>query len=242
MLDGNVPHRLLVQAEGGCRMLNVEFTFQAGKQTLPTLYELAQANEELSFFLQQTGSYTVLRDVDEVYAALKGLVLELDEQIGKEQKQITAVSSLKQELLFSQLMLLIAQLFKASVESTTKSTAVQHYVKQVQSFIQQHYDREITAYQLAQHVNVHPNYLHRIFRAETGQSLVQYLNTFRLDKAKMLLRETDIGIADICELVGINSRQYFHELFKKYTDLTPVQYREQCNRQKFDGESEHSRE
>lgn len=227
MLDGKVPHRLLVKEEGGCRMLNVEFTFQCSKRVLPTISELAAQSEELAYLLRHIGAYVVLRDVDEVYAALKGLVLELDQQ--PEQ------GSLKQELLFTQLMLLIAGLYRASADSPPRASAAQHYVRQVQSYIQQHYDGTLSVQQLAKYVNVHPNYLQRVFRAETGMTIIHYLNQFRLDKAKMLLRETDIAISDICEFVGINSRQYFHELFKKHTGLTPVQYREQSNRQYYDG-------
>lgn len=276
LLDGNVPHRLLVKDEAGCRMLNVEFTFQNCEQALPTIGELAEQSAELAYFLRHIGSYAVLRDVDEVYAALKSLVLELDrqleqrpviqtsydanqqqhQQLSKLQQQaasaqrqvetqtrakmptntkMPAQGSLKQELLFTQLMLLIAGLFQASAEATAQATAAQHYVKQVQSYIQQHYDDgELAVEQLAKHVSIHPSYLHRIFRSEMGMTIVQYLNQFRLDKAMMLLRETDIAIVDICEFVGINSRQYFHELFKKHIGITPVQYREQSNRQTFD--------
>lgn len=228
LLDGKVPHRLLVTEEGGCRMLNVEFTFQEGsKQVLPTISELAEQSEELAYLLRHIGAYVVLRDVDEVYATLKSLVLELDQQLDQ--------GSLKQELLFTQLMLLIAGLYRASADSAPRVSAAQHYVRQVQSYIQQHYDGTLTVQQLAQSVNVHPNYLQRVFRAETGTTIIHYLNQFRLDKAMMLLRETDIAITDICEFVGINSRQYFHELFKKHTGLTPVQYREQSNRQYYSG-------
>lgn len=227
MLDGKVPHRLLVKEEGGCRMLNVEFTFQCSKRVLPTISELAAQSEELAYLLRHIGAYVVLRDVDEVYAALKGLVLELDQQLEQ--------GSLKQELLFTQLMLLIAGLYRASADSPPRASAAQHYVRQVQSYIQQHYDGTLSVQQLAKYVNVHPNYLQRVFRAETGMTIIHYLNQFRLDKAKMLLRETDIAMSDICEFVGINSRQYFHELFKKHTGLTPIQYREQSNRQYYSG-------
>lgn len=227
MLDGKVPHRLLVKEEGGCRMLNVEFTFQCSKRVLPTISELAAQSEELAYLLRHIGAYVVLRDVDEVYAALKGLVLELDQQLEQ--------GSLKQELLFTQLMLLIAGLYRASADSPPRASAAQHYVRQVQSYIQQHYDGTLSVQQLAKYVNVHPNYLQRVFRAETGMTIIHYLNQFRLDKAKMLLRETDIAMSDICEFVGINSRQYFHELFKKHTGLTPIQYREQSNRQYYGG-------
>jgi len=240
LLDGNVPHRLIVDAEGGCRMLNVEFTFHNGEPILPTLVELAEKNEELAYFMNHISEYVVLRDVDEVYATLKSLVLELDQQREQRANQDHSTwlkqdaVSLKLELLFTTLILHVAKLFQEIKLSQHRSTAAQYYVKQVQNYIQQHYDGDISVEQLARYVSVHPNYLHRIFRAEIGMTIIQYVNQFRLDKAKMLLSETDIAIADICEFVGINSRQYFHELFKKYAGVTPVQYREGSNRQFYD--------
>jgi len=226
LLDGRVPHRLLVRDETGCRMLNVEFTFQPAKHQLPAIASLADEDDDLQYLLQHAGAFFVLRDIDEVYAALKGLVLELDQQ--------QSGRSLKRDLLFTQLIVLVAKLFKASHASTEPTSGALHYVRKVQSYIHQHYDGGISVEDLARSVNVHPNYLHRIFRAETGMTIVSYLNQYRMEKAMMLLRETDIPVAHICEYVGVNSRVYFHDLFKKHTELTPVQYREQSNRQHYD--------
>lgn len=226
LLDGRVPHRLLVRDETGCRMLNVEFTFQPAEHQLPAIASLADEDEELRYLLQHAGAFFVLRDIDEVYATLKGLVLELDQQ--------QSSRSLKRDLLFTQLIVLVARLFKASHASAEPPSGSMHYVRKVQSYIQQHYDGSITVEELARSVNVHPNYLHRIFRAQTGITIVSYLNRYRMEKAMMLLRETDIPIAHICEYVGVNSRVYFHDLFKKHTGLTPVQYREQSNRQYYE--------
>ncbi|MOA11681.1 Bacterial regulatory helix-turn-helix protein, AraC family [compost metagenome] len=50
----------------------------------------------------------------------------------------------------------------------------------------------------------------------------------------MLLRETDVAIADICDYVGVGSRQYFHAMFKKYTNQTPIAYRNSVNTQYLD--------
>jgi len=225
LLDGRVPHRLLVKDDTGCRMLNVEFTFQSAYYQLPSIASLADEDEDLRYLLQHAGAFFVLRDIDEVYVTLKGLVLELDQQRFNR--------SLKRELLFTQLIVLIARLFKASLTSTEQASGRLDYVNEVQSYIRQHYDGVITVECLAKHVNVHPNYLHRIFRAQTGMTIISYLNQYRMDKAMMLLRETDIPVTEICDYVGVSSRVYFHDLFKRHTSLTPAQYRGQSNRHQY---------
>jgi AraC-like DNA-binding protein len=59
-----------------------------------------------------------------------------------------------------------------------------------------------------------------------------------MEKAKMLLGQSDIPIAEIADYVGISSRQYFHLLFKKYTDCTPVAYRNSIERHAWSYEEE----
>ncbi|MNY55353.1 Bifunctional transcriptional activator/DNA repair enzyme AdaA [compost metagenome] len=94
----------------------------------------------------------------------------------------------------------------------------------------QNYDRSIQVKEVAAAVNVHPGYLHRIFKKQTGRTLTDYLNLLRMEKAKMLLAKSEIPVAEIADYVGISSRQYFHLLFKKYAGITPVEYRNSIER------------
>jgi len=52
-----------------------------------------------------------------------------------------------------------------------------------------------------------------------------------MDKAKALLADTDIPVIEISHYVGINSSQYFSQVFKKHTNMTPVDYRRTCSSQ-----------
>lgn len=48
----------------------------------------------------------------------------------------------------------------------------------------------------------------------------------RIEKAEELMRTTDRKIYEICELVGYNNPQYFSVVFKKYTGLSPQEYKQ----------------
>jgi two-component system response regulator YesN len=56
---------------------------------------------------------------------------------------------------------------------------------------------------------------------------VDYLNGLRIDAAKTLLQTTDRRAATISRLVGYDNEKYFYRVFKKFTNLTPEQYRKQ---------------
>ncbi|MCI3921241.1 AraC family transcriptional regulator [Paenibacillus sp. TRM 82003] len=222
VIGEGVPHRLVV--ENSCRMLNVEFGFAPVGVSVPSMRRLAGEEKALVSLLSAEVPYAVLRDPDDVYHALKSLVLELDAR-GTDGGTLV-------HLLFSQLMIRIARLREAS--ESERLPQAQRYVRQCTEFLRQNYDRDIQVKDAAAAVNLHPGYLHRLFRAQTGRSITDALTAIRMEKAKMLLHQTDIPIQDISEYVGVGSRQYFHALFKKFTGLTPVQFRSGSETAKWD--------
>jgi AraC-like DNA-binding protein/quercetin dioxygenase-like cupin family protein len=224
ILDANVPHRLTVDERGPCRMLNVEFDFRERPTAFPSMRQLALEDEFVARLITEPSSYLFLRDPSEVYQVLKSLVLELDSR-GKR-------INMKAELLFAQLILAVARLHNET--GTHGINPAELYVKQAIEYIHHNYDRDIQVKDVASAVSLHPGYLHRVFRAQLGKTLTGYLTELRMEKAKMLLRETDVAIADICDYVGVGSRQYFHAMFKKYTNQTPIAYRNAVDTHIFD--------
>ncbi len=65
----------------------------------------------------------------------------------------------------------------------------------------------------------------RIFKSYTGFRPMEYANLFKLQKAKNLLRNTDLSVAEVAAEIGYDSHSYFSMLFKKHTGVTPTQYR-----------------
>jgi YesN/AraC family two-component response regulator len=63
------------------------------------------------------------------------------------------------------------------------------------------------------------------FKLETGLTLIDYLNKHRIQKAMEMLENGEVKIYEISEKVGFASSQYFSKVFKKYTALTPIEYR-----------------
>ena len=98
-------------------------------------------------------------------------------------------------------------------------------IKKIVHYVNTNFDQDLSIKQLSAKFGLTPNYLSQIFKAETGENFVVYLNILRINKACELLRGSDIKIFEIGRLVGYKDSQYFHRVFKKYVNQTPIEYR-----------------
>jgi AraC-like DNA-binding protein len=95
------------------------------------------------------------------------------------------------------------------------------------AYIETNYrDPNVSVAVISEQFDLHPSYLSRFFKDQTGDALSDYLNRYRLSKAKILLLADDAVVKNVCEEVGIYSVSTFIRLFKKYEGLTPGAYRE----------------
>ncbi|MDO4483751.1 MAG: AraC family transcriptional regulator [Clostridia bacterium] len=99
-------------------------------------------------------------------------------------------------------------------------------VRTVILYLQQHYADRITLEMLAGMINLDKSYLCRLFKRETGESILQFLTRIRLEKAASLLRKGSASAKDISSLVEFDDPFYFNRLFKKQYGMTPGEYRE----------------
>ncbi len=101
------------------------------------------------------------------------------------------------------------------------------YVAHVQEYIHANYsDSSLSLDTAAEQAGISPSYLSRLFKEERGVSFVDYLNDFRVEKAKSLLEKTDLKVKDIAYQTGFNSMQNFFRIFKKHTGCSPGEYRQ----------------
>ncbi len=84
----------------------------------------------------------------------------------------------------------------------------------------------------AEALNVNASYLSSLFKKETGSTLTDYVNRKRIEHAIYLLSSTDIPISAVGQRCGIQDDNYFTKIFKKYTSMSPKQYRQQWRGEK----------
>lgn len=94
-------------------------------------------------------------------------------------------------------------------------------------YLQQHYHEPVTLNDVAKHVYVSTYYISRMFTKQLGKNFVDCLNEIRIEKAKELLKDAQYKTYEIAEMVGIPDAHYFSRQFKKYTGMTPTEYRAQ---------------
>ena len=74
-------------------------------------------------------------------------------------------------------------------------------------------------------MNMSYSYLSTLFKNELGYSFKEYLNMIRIDKAKAYMKDIALSVGEIADRVGYSNQYYFSKVFKKYTGLTPIDYK-----------------
>lgn len=100
-------------------------------------------------------------------------------------------------------------------------------VKHALAYLQQYHSQPISRQELATAIGVSKDYLSHIFHQELGFSPWEYLNRYRIQQAKTLLRATNRSITEIATQVGFDDLSYFSRVFNKHTGCSPRAYREQ---------------
>jgi len=106
-----------------------------------------------------------------------------------------------------------------------KRDGLSNYVSNVKNYIQEHLEEDLNLMMLAEKVHLNASYLSRLFRKETGEKLYDYILHVRMKRAKELIRNGTDRIQDIALWVGYESVQSFNRAFKKYTGVSPLDYR-----------------
>ncbi|MUT66083.1 helix-turn-helix domain-containing protein [Paenibacillus sp. NEAU-GSW1] len=165
-------------------------------------------------FIKQIPQFTTLLQPAKV-TDLIGQLTELDRHNHR------SSVSWKQQLLFQD----IVDQLSASFEMHSSSPAT-HCAELAASYLRQHYRDPITAKELGESINFHPVYIARCMQRVFGCSPVDYLLRFRIERAKLLLLQTDHPIALIAEEVGFSHAAYFASTFTKHEGISPRKYRQ----------------
>ncbi len=99
-------------------------------------------------------------------------------------------------------------------------------LEKVREYAESHLAEDVSLVTIAEQVHLHPVYLSRVFKLETGYTLSEYLHRLKMDRASHLLKHSDARIYEIARQVGYENT-YFMKVFKKHFNLTPQEYRDQ---------------
>lgn len=99
--------------------------------------------------------------------------------------------------------------------------------KKMVNFIYDHYTKFITLDEIAQSANICRSLCCRLFKKYAQQTPNQFLNAYRIERAKILLHSTSTNITNVAYQCGFNNLSYFAKQFEKIVGTTPKKYQRQ---------------
>ena len=97
--------------------------------------------------------------------------------------------------------------------------------RRAKAFLEDNYADDISLEELSRQLGISQSYLSRSFKKETGESLIDYLTKYRINRATELLTG-GMRAADVAAAVGLPDPKYFSRVFKKVKGISPSDYRE----------------
>lgn len=122
---------------------------------------------------------------------------------------------------------LLSRLMQASWRPAVhrSSAASRSRVADVKAWLDGHYNEKIALDDLAERFYLNKFYLTRLFREQYGSTIVSYLLSLRISRAKELLRFTDLPVEEVGAQCGMPEANYFSRAFRKVEGISPSEYR-----------------
>ena len=98
-------------------------------------------------------------------------------------------------------------------------------IRAAKQYILSNYQKPLTLEEVGGVVGFNASYFSSLFKKESGVNFLEYLSEVRMNKAKELLRETDLSVAVVCQEVGYSDIKHFTKNFKKFSGLSPNEFR-----------------
>ena len=102
---------------------------------------------------------------------------------------------------------------------------ISNTTEEIMNVVEKNFPKKLSLGEFAKDMHYSLPYISALFKKETGFSFTDYLQNRRLEEACRLLKETSLPISEIAERVGYQNIKFFGKLFKKFTGLSPREYR-----------------
>jgi two-component system response regulator YesN len=145
-------------------------------------------------------------------------MIDADYMRGKELAPIKTVGHLK-EWVWN----VVGKLEQHSKNETKSARMVA--VKEAQKYILSNLSSDISVQAISDHIRLHPAYLSKLYKLETGENISDYITRLKMEKSRKLLISSTKKIFEISIEVGYQNPHYFIKVFKKHFGTTPQEYR-----------------
>ncbi|WP_422658751.1 response regulator transcription factor [Paenibacillus sp. EC2-1] len=97
--------------------------------------------------------------------------------------------------------------------------------ERIEEFIIQHIDQDVTLQMVADQFFYNPSYLSRLFKTKLNKNYMTFVTEIRIEFAKRCLLQSKTLMTDVCHMCGYTSYKHFVKMFRKFTNMTPTDYR-----------------
>lgn len=219
------PHKFKVKSDAGCEFLVLSFKFASA--------EGHQSEVSLSDFIDFVNDENV--PFIHLKPSRRNDIVNVMNRILREHDKKQVWGDYLSYLLIMELFVLVSRTLKQEWEQSSRSRSVKlkELLGIAKDYIDTNYHKELTLVDIAGHVFLSVSYFAHAFKDEFGISPKKYLLSVRIQAAKDLLANTDQKIGDIAKEIGFSSQQRFNDIFKKFENMTPLQYRREEKRKKI---------
>lgn len=119
------------------------------------------------------------------------------------------------------------------IDQMRSKASSSNYTERCKDYIRKHYREKIYLEDIAEQLALSPTYLSRLFKKETGESITDYLNKERINRACNLLLYSDLPLPEIAQYVGYPTQSYFGKTFLRYRNMTPKAYQDRYRSKDF---------
>jgi two-component system response regulator YesN len=167
--------------------------------------------------------------VMDIYFSMVRFLKEMDCPAGRLDEKCGSINDfLKEDISASRareyLILCLQELIKVRDGNTRKRYG--RLLREAVRYIDEHFDSEdISLNRVAEEISISPNHFSSIFSQEMGITFIEYLIQKRMERAKQLLRTTQLRSSEIAYQVGYRDPHYFSSTFRKTQGMTATEYR-----------------
>lgn len=114
---------------------------------------------------------------------------------------------------------------KQQQKHNSQHITTEQKLEEIQSYLQKNYMNSCSLDELSERFYVSKYYLSREFKLRFGEGISSYVAKLRINRAKKLLRFTEMSTGEIASICGVNDSNHFLKMFKKIEGVTPTEYR-----------------
>lgn len=142
----------------------------------------------------------------------------------KAQKTGMLLSAVSEEEIYRNFLEIEMEIARLSAAGNQQENTV---ITKAKEYIQKNFKKDDLALEeVAQAVGISPYYFSKLFKEEMKRNYSEYLTDIRIEKARELLLDRELSIKQVCVDSGYSNPNYFSRIFKKWTGLTPTEFRD----------------